>query len=998
MNKIEMKKLFLQTCVLCALTIAVNAYGAAVSSNPDSLKTPTLGAQSLYILTPASSAGINTITKYLQNADNTVTPVLLDMTYRTAGDSPDPSVYNYYFKWVADANGNTKLQTETVPADADISVYLTSQAPARITTVAPGSDIQENFVGLTYADTSSAEQGGGAISSTSGSIGALTSNFVGNSVTTSAGLFQATGGAIFNALGAQIGSITGNFINNYVYTTNNNSNGGAIHNRDAGTRMGDINGSFIGNYASATGSNSAYGGAISNVAAAVIGNINGDFINNYAYSVSTGAVGANTANAGAIYVNSTSVIGNITGDFIGNYAYAYNAVYGGAIYILDTAKIGSITGDFINNYAHSINAAAYGGAINNGSLTGSSIGNITGDFAGNSVSGKTGAYGGAIYNTSLPVIVTDGSFVNNYAQSTAGPALGGAIYTTKTIDLIAKSKDVILSGNYVSSDGGATKISNAVHLAGNATAANAASLNLNADAGLSIIFNDSITSDAVGNSLININNDGSGSAARGPVAGAPTTGTVLLNADMSGFGAGAGDAVNFWNGTIKLGSNFQYFAVPIDVMAGGSQTLDISNNSFLDVVQMNKFTLDNNLNVLMDVNLANKTSDTFTGTPGGSGTMNLTGFNILKDSKPGVQTDILIADAAAMGYITLDPSAETVYSPLYQYAVTYDDTTGILSFLGSGTIFNPDVFRGSAATLAAYRQQLLVNDNLFDHVFFDSNVMLAGNKKNDYRFIPSQFLRENRRENIWFKSYYENGRLPLTQDINLKNNMYGYIMGLDFTASDAGADAYFLPTLLAGYSGAQQSYQNVNMRQNALQLGFMASYIKNDYTASGLIYAGAYQNSMSAAGHKDDVDNHFAGVAVKNAYNIYLDNFVLQPNALVSYNFYGAQSWTSSYGDTAMETGSLNGFAAAPGLNLIYGLKTWNFMLNSSYVINAGGGVSGKAGGADLPELKAGNGYFEYGAGASKIFSQRLSVWTKAIFKTNHGTDYGVRLGAGWMF
>ncbi|MDR0646008.1 MAG: hypothetical protein LBG46_03300, partial [Elusimicrobiota bacterium] len=312
-------------------------------------------------------------------------------------------------------------------------------------------------------------------------------------------------------------------------------------------------------------------------------------------------------------------------------------------------------------------------------------------------------------------------------------------------------------------------------------------------------------------------------------------------------------------------------------------------------------------------------------------------------------------------------------------------------------VFNPNTPRGPASVLAMLSAQLLANNVLFDHVFFDSNVMLSSENKCDYRFIPSQFLKENRQSNIWLKTYYETGGLHL-DGFNLKTDMYGYMIGIDLPAKDMSADAYFLPTFYGGYTGAKETFAQTDMKQNALQAGFMASFMKNAYTAAGLIYGGVYHNHMNVEGFKDDVYNWFAGTAVKNSYNIYLDNLVVQPSLLGSYNFYGKQKWDSSYGDITMQSDYMNGFNVAPGINFIYGLKTWNFMLSGLYMINMGGAISGKAGNIDLPKVDRGSDYLEYGAGISKIFSQKFNVWAKAIFKTNRDSDFGVRAAAQWRF
>ncbi len=311
-------------------------------------------------------------------------------------------------------------------------------------------NITGDFIG-NYASGSSSTYGG-AIYNDIGTIGNITGDFIGNYAS---GRYSAYGGAIDNRYGT-IGNITGDFIGNYASSTDSDAYGGAIFNGHY-AEIGNINGDFIGNYASST-NYYAQGGAISNFGANTeIGNINGDFIGNYASSTNYYAQG------GAIYnyiADGSKIIGDITGDFIGNYASSTNYyAQGGAIYNKGAnVTIGNITGDFIGNYASSIDSYAQGGAIYNDRGT---IGNITGDFIGNYTQGNSFGRGGAIYNSWGTIGAKDddgnvvggiinSSFINNYAKSETDEAKGGAIYTNKSLNIIAQNGgQSVFSGNYV---------------------------------------------------------------------------------------------------------------------------------------------------------------------------------------------------------------------------------------------------------------------------------------------------------------------------------------------------------------------------------------------------------------------------------------------------------------------------------------------------------------------------------------------------------------------
>ena len=353
----------------------------------------------------------------------------VDLTKTEYGHKDAAGAKAYYYKWTDNGNGLEFEQTSD-PSEAVITYYADPNrlAPDRITADQGGKPIDSDFLGK-YVTSSY----GGAIYNSSGTIGNITGDFIGNYVSSTS--VSAYGGAIYNYDDGTIDDITGDFIGNYATSSGSSTYGGAIYNNGFSATIGDIIGDFIGNYVSST-NYYANGGAIYN--GYTIGDITGDFIGNYASGV--------YARGGAIYSDDT--IGDITGDFIGNYATSSgSSTYGGAIYNWGT--IGDITGDFIGNYASSISYSANGGAIYNSDT----IGDITGDFIGNYASGSS-ASGGAIYNSDTIGGVT-GDFIGNYASATEDEANGGAIYNSNgTIGNIIGN----FVGNYasgVSATGGA---------------------------------------------------------------------------------------------------------------------------------------------------------------------------------------------------------------------------------------------------------------------------------------------------------------------------------------------------------------------------------------------------------------------------------------------------------------------------------------------------------------------------------------------------------------
>jgi len=316
---------------------------------------------------------------------------------------------------------------------------------------------------------------------------------------------------------------------------------------------------------------------------------------------------------------------------------------------------------------------------------------------------------------------------------------------------------------------------------------------------------------------------------------------------------------------------------------------------------------------------------------------------------------------------------------------------------------NSQSLRGQVAAMATYNNQLLVNNALFDHVYFDSEIF-STNNKNDNRyaivsstFAPYQYKREE--GSLWYKNYAAFERLSMTNNLNVGNNTYGSIIGADFPAMKLKKGWEFIPTAYVSYNGGHQTFNGVGMYQNGGQGGFMGTFMKGDFISSILAYGGGYHNEMSVQGFKDNTGNWFAGTAMKNAYNFHpTKHFTIQPTALVSYNIFGKQNWGTDFGGFSMTSGYLNGINVAPGLNFIYGRESWSLYLTTQYMYNINDGVSGSIGNINLPKVSMRHGYFEYGIGTTKTWKDQLMGYAQVTMRNGGRTGVGFQLGLNYKF
>lgn len=345
----------------------------------------------------------------------------------------------------------------------------------------------------------------------------------------------------------KMGNIVADFVNNYVKGNNSNAAGAAIMVSSENSGTGFITGDFINNSLDAkgiSGSVAAYaaGGAIYMNRAKIDG-IKGNFIGNSAVTEQGKGYG------GAIQTTNPGVeITTLDGQFIGNYVSSgKDTVIGGAINM--GGILNSMKGTFVANHAETKGITvlegsklrtveASGGAMYISSSA--TIGRIDADFYSNYVKGGATAYGGAIYytsNVSTPTKIL-GSFIGNYAESTnndAYYALGGAVFTNKTLDFVADGKDISFTNNYTLDRRG--KNYNAIFVSTTTASQN---INFKVANDGSIVLNDGIIGGNIdlwyGNKYnINIEGDGSGS--------------VAFNAEVVNA-----DKVSVKNTTLKLGS------------------------------------------------------------------------------------------------------------------------------------------------------------------------------------------------------------------------------------------------------------------------------------------------------------------------------------------------------------------------------------------------------------------------------------------------------------
>lgn len=339
---------------------------------------------------------------------------------------------------------------------------------------------------------------------------------------------------------------------------NSQANGGAIWNQTSTVNI--LNSTITGNSTGTNGTFNYAGGAIMNFNDATLTISNTTFSGN----------SAGNAAGGAIYTEGTVTVDHST--FSGN-----SAKDGGAIADdRSTASVITTNSTFSNNSVTSSGCCSDGGAIDNSGTL--SLGGVSGD----TFSGNSGQFGGAIINRGGATLsATNATFSDNSVSGT--PASGGAISNAGTASLAMST----LSGNSAL-DGGAIDNTGAVSVVDSTLAGNSAT-----DAGGAYSDENysgsqaTVTDSTLANNTApaggEIDNGGGQLAIGGSIVSGTGGGncsradTVDNGYNLEWSGAGNANSCGFTAGTDITGQDPQLG--PLTTLGGATETMALHSNS-----------------------------------------------------------------------------------------------------------------------------------------------------------------------------------------------------------------------------------------------------------------------------------------------------------------------------------------------------------------------------------------------------------------------------------
>ena len=590
--------------------------------------------------------------------------------------------------------------------------------------------------------------------------------------------------------------------------------------------------------------------------------------------------------------------------------------------------------------------------------------------------------------------ITNSSFINNHATSTAGEAKGGAIYSNRDLNIVADGTTSVFKDNYTESQG--VKDDNAIYIDNNAT------LNFTMKNNGKIYMADNI------DGTVTKDSDGK------------ITDTYNVNIK--------GDDIN--NTTFYMLNDIRNANVTFD-----NTTINAINNQ-THVYNFNSLTVNSDTNFVADVDLANEQMDRITANTYGThnGNLNVVGMNLLSDStkdvteiyfaQPGLKNNVVNGMPKTGEYNLPSTAQTTFYTPIYKYNAIYDnrDDGGYFIFdrvsagNNSGNAsdnFNPAVLAPSVASQAGANATM---NQTFNYAFQNSDNFMtipylervAIKTSNRYALSPTGdatdvgtfsplFNAQNETSSAWVKPYASFENIPLKNGPKVSNITYGTLVGFDTPIKSIrhGWDRTW--TGYIGYNGASQRYSGVDATQNGGLVGGTLTLYKGNLFNATTVSTGAIVGDNRTMYGTDNYTMLMAGVGNKTGYNFEFKEgkIIIQPSMLLSYTFFNTFDYTNAAG-VKIKNDPLHAIQIAPGVKFIANTKNgWQPYIGVNMIWNLLDKSKVSANDVRLPEMSI-KPYVQYGVGVQKRFKDRYMAFGQAMIQ--NGGRNGISLTAGFRW
>ena len=513
-------------------------------------------------------------------------------------------------------------------------------------------------------------------------------------------------------------------------------------------------------------------------------------------------------------------------------------------------------------------------------------------------------------------------------------------------------------------------------------------------------------------------------------------GEITLRDKLTGV---AGAKLNISGGTI----NFEKKVSALDIMmeranvnvssddlfdgnnmtVNSASNLNMANNT-VGTMHLNNLTLNDNLNMSVDVDLANKSMDRLTADSYnlGDNNVNVSNMNLLT-STDRYKTDILFADEGLRNNVTTSIS-EVAYSPIYKYNVAYEKNTGNFTFTRPGVTpptpdnpnpeggnnydsYNPAVMASPVSSqLGGYMAMLDTYNNAFTHMDMymlkPSTIRLAEQKANRYALTETLGVEYNSNEmnskGMWYRPYASYDSVGLKNGPDVDNFSYGTFIGGDTEMFKTKHGFWGVVSPYIAYQGAHQSYSGNSIYQNGGTLGATATFYKGNFFTGLTAGVGMNISEASTMYGNENFPMLMAGIANKTGYNFEFKDgrYIVQPNLMLSYTFVNAFDYTNGAG-VKINSDPLHAIQVAPNVRFIMNTQNgwqpyaafgmhWNIMDDTNVTANT----------TSLPELSL-KPYFSYGLGIQRVFKDRFTAYAQIMLRNGGRNGIAASFGGRYM-
>ena len=384
-------------------------------------------------------------------------------------------------------------------------------------------------------------------------------------------------------------------------------------------------------------------------------------------------------------------------------------------------------------------------------------------------------------------------------------------------------------------------------------------------------------------------------------------------------------------------------------------TLDLQNDQVRQLIA-NSFTVSGALNLMLDVDLANKVMDTLGSldvTP--EGNINVSSMKLLSDA----QDKTTLIDFAEENYKnSVTSSVASISSAKYDYQVAYNLDTGQFEFVRGGKK-DPEENSANLAAAHALAGAQFIHDSINMQVLERDVYSLVGlSAGDDFGISP------------WVKTFGSDDSVELNNTSDkIKAQFFGVIGGFDSKRFVYDNDAEARYGVYAAYAGSKQKHHSSKIKQEGGYVG-VSAVVNTDYAFAHLTAnAGYLYNRPNTEWGKDRFNTKVGSVAAKTGVIFYLGDTKIIPAIHVAYMAIKSDDYTNAAGYRVKQD-LLNVIEVKPELRIAQdfcmGLSGF---IKAAYVKNFNEGGDINVDSVLMKDMSA-KPYFEYGIGFEKDWSQ----------------------------